>query len=256
MVVAALAHRAGSLSRSGLVAAVAVGGTAIAAGWDWGTLLVAWFAASTALTRLGAARKAARTSATLAPSHARNATQVLANGALFAAAALLHTLTGDARAALAALGALAAAAADTWATEIGLLWGGTPRSLISLERVEPGMSGGVTAIGLLGSLAGAFAVGVGAALLEAPDRAGARELLLLVTTAGVIGGLADSLLGATVQSKRWCAACARWTERHTHDCGAATTSTRGLSWMSNDVVNLLSTAVGAAAAVALLVAGR
>lgn len=252
--VAALAYRAGALSRSGLVAATAVGGASVAAGWNWGALLVGWFVASSALTRVGAHAKADRTRATLAPGHARTATQVIANGALFAAAALLHTLTGDARAALAALGALAAAAADTWATEIGLLWGGAPRSLVTMARVESGMSGGVTGVGLLASVAGAFAVALGAVLLEAPDRGGAGELLLLVTTAGVLGGLADSLLGATLQATRWCASCARWTERATHDCGTRTSRTRGLHWMTNDAVNVFCTMIGAAAAVALLAA--
>jgi uncharacterized membrane protein len=72
----------------------------------------------------------------------------------------------------------------------------------------------------------------------------------LTRTAGVLGGLADSALGATVQARRWCATCARETERDMHDCGTRTTHARGLRWITNDTVNLLATLVGALAALA------
>ena len=245
------------------MAATLVGGIAVAAGWAWAALLVLWFAASSALTRLGHRQKSARTAGALAPSSARTATQVLANGAVFALCALAATISGDARYAAAALGALAAAAADTWATEIGLLWGGVPRRIIDGERIEPGMSGGVTVAGLLASVAGALAVAGAATLLFGIIRTvagtpieGLRVALTLVTitTAGVLGGLADSILGALVQARRWCASCERWTERAVHDCGAPTAHRRGWRWMTNDSVNLLTTLVGAGAAVALLAA--
>ena len=60
---------------------------------------------------------------------------------------------------------------------------------------------------------------------------------------------ADSLLGATLQSKRWCEQCKRWTERRVHTCQYRTRHARGVRWMTNDTVNLLATACGALAAV-------
>jgi uncharacterized protein (TIGR00297 family) len=261
--VALLAARAGSLSRSGIAGATVVGGIAAAAGWEWAALLVLWFTASSGLTRLGHRTKSARTASALAPSSARSATQVFANGAVFAVCAFSATLTGSALSAVAALGSLAAAAADTWATEIGLLWGGAPRRIIGGERIEPGMSGGVTVAGLLGSVAGALAVATAATLLIASARSafgtsfdGLRvsPFLLIITTAGVLGGLADSMLGALVQARHWCASCERWTERTVHDCGAPTEHRRGWRWMTNDSVNFITTLVGAGAAVALLAA--
>ena len=57
------------------------------------------------------------------------------------------------------LGAFAAAAADTWATEIGTRFGGTPRLVTTGRKVPRGTSGGVSGAGLLGALAGALAVG-------------------------------------------------------------------------------------------------
>lgn len=244
-----VAQRRGNLAPSGAWAALLVGAMASAAGWGWAVLLIAWFVASSALTRLGAAVKEARSRSTLAPSSARTARQVLANGGLYATCALVGTVSGDLRWQLAALGALAAASADTWATEIGLRWGGTPRALFGGHPLPPGMSGGVTAAGLLGSVAGAGAVALGGALVC--DAAGAGPLVG-VATAGVLGALSDSALGAAWQTRRWCADCACFTERSVHDCGRATTHARGLPWMTNDTVNLLATGVGAVAALAFV----
>lgn len=238
-----VAGRAGSLAPSGRWAAVIAGAAATMAGWWWAALLVGWFVASSALTRFGHARKAARTAGAIAPSSARTAIQVGANGSLFAILAVLGTVTGDARASVMALGALAAAAADTWATELGVLFGGPPRSLFGGRTLAPGMSGGVTVVGLLASVAGAAAVGMAGALLVPTLVWG--SLAIAVATAGVLGGLADSALGATVQVRRVCATCAKETEREVHDCGTRTTPARGLRWMTNDTVNLLATLVGA-----------
>lgn len=254
------ARRAGSLSTSGAWAATLIGGLSVAAGWAWGALLIGWFVASSALTRFGAAKKAARTGRTLSESSARTAAQVFANGGLFAVAALASTLAAmqgeslgttatlpeETRWAIAALGALAAAAADTWSTELGLLFGGVPRSVLNGRVVEAGLSGGVTLAGSLGGALGALAVGAAASLLF-------RDVPWLgVAAAGVAGGLADSLLGASVQTQRHCPRCDAATERLVHDCGSQTEHARGWTWMSNDVVNFAATAVGAAAALALV----
>src|SRR5918997_262513 len=82
--------------------------------------------ASRDATRLRGAEKAQRTGDVVAKGGARDAFQVVANGGLFAvmalAAAALAPGSPLARTfAAAALGALAASAADTWATEIGSL---------------------------------------------------------------------------------------------------------------------------------------
>lgn len=241
---AALALRGGSLSRSGALAAIVIGGMATAAGYGWALLLVAWFVASSLLTRMGREAKQGRSRGVLAASEARRAVQVWANGAVFAGAALSGTLLADARGAWLAAGALAAAAADTWATEIGLLWGGTPRLLLGGGAVEPGRSGGVTAAGFAGSLAGAFAVAGLAGALRILPEAGLAGVLV-VAAAGFSGGLLDSALGQVLQASRRCVACGRMTERQVHDCGAATEHHRGLTWMTNDTVNLLATAAGA-----------
>lgn len=242
-----LAWRAASLSRGGALAAWGVGTLAVAAGWGWGALLIAWFVASSGLTRWGAAAKQRRSASALPGASARNARQVLANGAVYALGAAAYSVTGDPLWGLAALGALAAAAADTWATELGLLWGGTPRAILSGRPLDAGLSGGVTLVGFAGSAAGGLAVGLAGARLVGADLSVAPWLAL----AGFAGALGDSLLGATLQVRRWCAGCARLTEREVHSCGAPTALRSGVPWVTNDTVNLLCTLLGASAAVAL-----
>ena len=240
--IALVARRAGSLSISGAIAATAVGTAAVAAGWHWGALLVLYFVCSTLLTRAGAARKAARTASVVAKGGARDAVQVLANGGLFAGAALLSTFLPAAMGtplALAALGALAAATADTWATEIGVAADGAPRSLLTLRRVPPGTSGGV-------SIAGSLAMIVGALFIAAvAHQLGLGSEILAVAAGGTAGAIADTLLGGTLQARRWCANCKRSTERMIHDCGAPTVHAGGLPWLDNDAVNFAATLVGA-----------
>jgi uncharacterized protein (TIGR00297 family) len=246
--IALVARRAGSLSTAGAVAATAVGTAAVAAGWRWGALLVVYFVTSSLLSRAGAAEKARRTGGVVEKSGARDAVQVLANGGVFALCAVLAALVGapaDARLAVAALGALAAATADTWATEVGTLLGGTPCSLVTLRRVPPGTSGAVTVVGTLAMIAGALFIALLARGLSLTSAVG------LVAIGGIAGAVADSLLGATIQERRWCDACALATERQVHDCGTATRLVGGLPWMDNDAVNLLATLVGALVAAAL-----
>lgn len=247
--VVAVSRRLGALSTSGQWAAFGVGVVATTGGWAWAAMLMAYFVAATALTHMGAATKAARTRGTLPQPSARTAAQVLANGAPFA---LLALAAGDriwTPWSMAASGALAAASADTWATELGIQLGGTPRSILTGARMAPGMSGGVTLIGMLAAMAGAALIaGVAAAIGGAPH---AGRMLVVVGGAGVVGAVADSAVGAAVQVRRWCDPCRAWTERAVHVCGHPTIHAAGQRWCTNDVVNLLASCVGAAAAVGL-----
>jgi len=156
----------------------------------------------------------------------------------------LLALFVDHRYAFAFAGAFAAATADTWGTEIGTLVRGAPRSILTMRPVAPGLSGGITLAGTLAELAGALALGA-TALLVRPDA------FVPVACAGIVGALADSLLGASLQSLRWCPNCKRSTEREPHACGANTRPIRGLAWFGNDAVNFSATLVGAATAFAL-----
>lgn len=244
--IALLARRAGSLSAGGAAAAVVAGTVAVAAGWDWGALLILFFVAGSAASRVGGPAKAARLGDVVVKQGARDAGQVLANGGAFVAAALLFLLRPSPLAMALGAGALAAAAADTFSTELGALSRTPPRSILTGRPVLPGMSGGVTLLGTAASVLGAALLAAGALLLGWPVR-----VALAALAGGVAGALLDSLLGAAVQQRRHCPACGRATERAVHGCGTATLPAGGVAWIDNDAVNLLATIGGALVAVLL-----
>ncbi|MGI8496594.1 MAG: DUF92 domain-containing protein [Gemmatimonadaceae bacterium] len=244
--IAVLAVRLRLLTRSGAVAAVAVGALCTAAGWSWGTMLIAFFALTNALALLGGADKRRRTEGMVAKRGARDAMQVLANGGPFAAAAtlwLLHPYMGW-RAAGA--GALAAAMADSWGTELGTLERGSPRLITTGERVLPGTSGGVTAAGFAGT-----ALGAGATALLSIACGWGNRVAVAAAIGGVTGALADSLVGALWQERRRCESCDSPTEQRVHFCGVASVRAGGIGWLDNDAVNLGCGLVGAMAALLL-----
>jgi uncharacterized protein (TIGR00297 family) len=229
-VVAIAAYRLRRLTMDGAFAALLVG-TAVfgALGWRGAAVLFAFFIPSALLSRGAQAR--------------RNAWQVLANGGVAAICAYLSA-RGLPPLAAAFAGAFAAASADTWGTEIGTRWGGTPVSILTFRRVALGRSGGITPIGTLATISGAACVAIVAAVVG-------LAWFESVALGGIAGALADSLLGASFQALRWCANCTCECETRYHLCGTATTLQRGLEWMGNDAVNLAATLVGAVVALLL-----
>jgi uncharacterized protein (TIGR00297 family) len=216
------------LTAGGLVAACAVGvAVTWGLGWPGLALLAVLFVSGSLLTQMnerGGPRRTAR--------------QVVANGGVAAVAALLGSWA-------AAAGAIAAAAADTWATEVGALSPLPPRLITSGRRVTRGASGGITALGTLGGVAGAATI----ALLAAVLRPGGAPPIspALIASAGIAGMLVDSVLGATLQGKYECPACDARFERGDTVCHEPVRLARGWRWLDNDAVNLAATLLGAVA---------
>lgn len=238
--IALAAWRAGSLSRSGALAAFVIGTLAIAAGWSWGGLLILYFVSTSLLTRLGAAQKERRSGGIVEKGGARDATQVLANGAVFSIAALLQLVHASPFWLAAGAGALAASAADSWGTELGMLSSAPPRMITTWRVVPAGTSGGVSTAGLAATVAGALGVGVAAMLLHWGMRVSAAAIV-----GGTVGALLDSFGGALAQERRRCPSCGVATERAVHDCGSRTERVGGLGWLDNDGINALCTLTGA-----------
>lgn len=247
--IAVAARRAGALTHRGAAAAIVTGTLCTAAGLGWGAMLIGFFLTSTALGRIKADLRARRIGGIVAKGGARDARQVLANGGLFAGTALGYLAHPSPLWMAMGGGALAAAAADTWATEIGTLARQAPRHVLAWHTVPPGTSGGVTVVGLLASVAGAALIGGLGLLAGWPGAAVVATVL-----GGVAGGFADSLLGAAVQARRWCDRCTGATEQPVHVCGSTTRFSGGVPWIDNDAVNLLSVALGGAAALILFAA--
>ncbi len=202
------------LTPGGWAAAAAVGALILGfGGWRHAALLVTFFGTSTLLTLWHIERKSH-------PEHTRgrSASQVLANGLVAAILTIWWGVAPSPSLATAFAAVIAASTADTWATEVGMLSARPPRLITTWRAIPRGASGGVTLLGTTAGLVGAGLIAVcGGVLLHATLRA--------VWVAGVTAMLMDSVLGATVENR--------------------------MRWMTNDVVNVLMTAAGAAVGVVL-----
>jgi uncharacterized protein (TIGR00297 family) len=251
-----LAWRVRALDLSGALAAgLLAWGVLALGGAAWAVPGLTFFVLSSLLSMAGRRRKRAAARLAEKDGH-RDAAQVVANGGVAAALLAAHALLpAGADPGLGAalywgfVGAFAAAAADTWGTEVGTLVGGPTWDVLRRRRVEPGASGGVSAAGTAAALAGAAAVFVaawpfaGAVAGAGPDVGTAA---LLVVGGGFAAALLDSVLGATAQA-RYRAPDGALTERRTADgtpSGAPLPLVRGWGWVDNDRVNLLCTLAG------------
>lgn len=236
------------LAPSGAVAGGLLAASVVAlGGWAWAMPGFTFFLLSSLLSRLGRRRKAP-VEARNEKGSVRDAGQVYANGGVAWAFLLLDVFFPKPLWYAAYLGAFAAAAADTWATELGTLWKGQPRLLTTGQVVPCGTSGAVSLPGTAGALLGA----AGVCLAAGPWWPDGQALYTLVLIAG--GGFAasfvDSLLGATVQAQYQDARSGEPTERP----AAGDTSNRlvrGWRWLTNDRVNLACTLCGALLAMLL-----
>lgn len=243
--IAFAAWRARSLTMSGALAATVVGaGIMISGGWRWGLLLIAFFLSSSLLSRV-VARVRPSQGLNVKRGATRDAVQVVANGGIAFVIALVWLITERDWLAVAFAASVAAAAADTWATEIGAFSKRRPRLITTGKPVERGVSGGVSMLGTIASIAGAvFIAGIAALVLDLVSVSPA-SLLVCATIAGVAGSLTDSLLGATLQIHYRCPQCNELTERPVHRCGTTSIPARGHQLFTNDTVNTLAIAVGA-----------
>ncbi|MEZ4703120.1 MAG: DUF92 domain-containing protein [Rhodothermales bacterium] len=232
-----LAYRLHLLTRSGALTATAFGLCLLAFGgaaWFW--LAMAFFIPTSLLSRVGRARKA-DAEARVEKGSRRDAGQVLANGGVAWLMLGLYAVSPETAFLWGFVGAFSAAAADTWATELGGLARAEPRLITTGRRVPAGTSGGVTWGGSLGACAGAIWMGAAGGMLGLLPVLGVAA----VGMGGVAGAFADSLLGATAQAL-YRDQRGNTTERP----AAASERVRGWDWVTNDVVNVAATAVGAA----------
>jgi len=223
------------LTRGGAAGALAVGAAVTwGLGWRGLILLLAFFVSGSVLTQVAGGEGGQRT-----------LRQVVANGGVAAAAALWGRWT-------VAAAAVAAATADTWATEIGAFSPTAPRLLTTGRAVPKGTSGAVSVLGTVGGVVGAMFIAGLARLLEprgplaALGAGSAPGSAVVVASAGVVGMLVDSLLGATVQGVYECPQCAARSERRDTVCHEPVRLIRGWRWLDNDAVNFAATLAGAA----------
>ncbi len=253
-----IAYIHGSVDFGGAAAGTAVGAGIMAGGgfWFW-MILLFFFSTSTVFSSMGSELKESL-DAVHEKSHIRDAWQVLANGSAGFAAAVLYGITGHEVFALVFGASFCAAAADTWAGEVGVSSRRPPVSIITFKPVERGLSGGISAKGTLFAFLGSMGVGVLFFFQRLVSRGGdIRHILILsaaAVAAGFLSSLVDSILGATVQVHYIDDETGLISERK-YLKGRTLRRLRGFRWINNDMVNFLSilfAAVSVAAGYVLL----
>lgn len=255
-VIAILAFRFKLLSISGALAAFLLGSVVFGlGGLTWSIVLMVFFLTSSGLSYLFKSRKA-KAEEKYAKGSVRDYRQVLANGGLAGLFVILSLFIPHSSIPwLGFCASLAAANADTWATELGSLSKKNPVLISTLKPVESGTSGAVSLFGLAASLLGSCVIAAAGILFAPAGPTIAPWLFLIaVTLGGFTGSLEDSWIDATLQAIYYCPQCSRETEKHPrHGCDTETRLLRGRQWMTNDMVNLLCTLKGAGAAIVFTV---
>ncbi|MFP4362364.1 MAG: DUF92 domain-containing protein [Spirochaetia bacterium] len=208
-------------------------------GWS---LLMVFFLTSTLLGKYKKAKKAEH-QRKHEKGATRDAEQVLANCGAAVIAAAVYYFTGSHAALGAYIAGFAAANADTWASELGILSRKPPVSIKSFAILEPGRSGGVSLPGFVASLAGAAVVSTvgflwmyfsGLVSVQA-----AIKILLISTAAGFTGSVIDSMLGAFLQVQYKDRTTGQFTEVPFGDHGS-NHQVQGIPWINNDAVNFIA----------------
>lgn len=203
--------------------------------------LIVFFATSNLLSKIGPTKNEKKFLVSN-QSGQRNARQVLANGLIPVILLIFWTFETNPIFAILYLCVVAAATSDTWATEIGMRFSDSPRSIVSARRLEVGESGGVSIAGFIGASAGALLI----ALIGVPFFASARILsfdagvIVLIALSGILAQTLDSLMGATIQRKFRCDTCGIERETAVVCCENRTLRGSGWRWVDNDAVNLMS----------------
>ena len=188
------AYRAKSADLSGLFSGALMGILLIVfADVRWFLIMLAFFIIGSGLTRYKFSRK---TDLGVAESHGgvRGYMNVFANGLVSVAAAILFGITGNPVFIAMYLGSVAAAAADTTASEVGVV-GKQPYLITTFKPVPRGTDGGITAFGTFAAILSALAISIVALLLNVADPA----MVIIGTLAGLAGTTVDSLVGATLE---------------------------------------------------------
>ncbi|KKI88614.1 hypothetical protein WQ54_30950 [Bacillus sp. SA1-12] len=227
-----------SLTISGAIGAFIVG-FLVYLGFSFQGLLLlgSFFASSSLLSKFQRSKKLSLEDM-LVKGDRRDIIQVLANGGVPALLGLLQytdKIFSEQTLLLGFCISIAAANADTWASEIGTLSKQKPRLLLTLKKVERGTSGAVSILGTCAAIAGASFISIFAWFMFSLS----LHLTVLIIAFGFLGNLIDTLLGQTFQLKYKCKVCGKITEKQYH-CETSGIKQTKFSFLNNDAVNFLS----------------
>lgn len=243
--IAFLAYKKKSLSFSGLIAATIYGaGLYSFGGLFFFVVMISFFLSSSLLSKYKDREKEVLDEI-YEKGGKRDYTQVIANGLPSFLLAYLFYLTQNLAFVLGFGTSLAAANADTWASELGVLSKKEPVSIVTGKPLTKGMSGGVTAFGTLASFLGGLFISIVFTLGYNLSGLPTTHLFIpfiLCLIGGFLGSLIDSILGATVQGIFYDECRGLLTERSVSK-QIENRLVKGFKYINNNMVNFLSVSI-------------
>jgi len=242
--IAYLAYYKKSLTSSGAIGAIVLGTGIFATGGIFSaSLMVLFFISSSALSHYKKGKKE-EVSQQFDKTGNRDITQVFANGGVGLIYSIIYYLTKDPLFLILIGISFAASNGDTWSTELGVLNNKEPISLRTFKRVVKGTSGAISGMGTFSGLLGALFIAFPATFIIefygiSIDRYNFLEIFIIITLGGFLGGMIDSVLGATVQGIYYSDEVKKETERSSYN-GKPNRLIKGFRFFNNDLVNFLS----------------
>ena len=232
------------LTAAGGIGALAVGTLAFSiGGWPLWLLLMWFFGSSNIASKI----MAKRMGTVAKKSHeTRSLKQVLANSVPFLVCAVASVVANDSRFLIVSAAALAASTADTWASEIGVFSTRPPIDILTGKRMQRGLSGGVSPLGLVATAVGSATSAFLAMFLfhafgySVPTGPAA---FFFIIACGILGSLVDSVLGSLLQAKYRADGEPALVESVPRGEGRSYALVSGYAWVTNDAVNFLSGAI-------------
>ena len=171
-------------------------------------------------------------------SEKRKLIQIISNVGIGTLSLIIFKITRDNLYLLIYASVMAESLADTLASDIGTLSKKEPINILTLKKGEKGLSGNISMLGLTASLIGSILI----ALIYYIGIERNITSLIIITLSGFLGSIIDSILGSAIQVKYKCEKCNKITEKKEH-CGKKTNYYRGIKWIDNNLVNLLSNGI-------------
>jgi len=207
--------------------------------WKWTIPIVTFFLLSSLLS-IYRKRKNESVETYFEKSGERDHFQVLANGGLGCVLVVINYFYPEKLFYIVYVSSIASMCADTWATEIGTLIKTKTVDIISFKKVEQGVSGGISLVGTLGSIAGALVIAATSLLWMESNY---LLNMIIIVVCGFWGSVSDSILGSKIQAHYKCIVCNSITERRSH-CNNETVLFKGIRWMNNDAINFSASLSG------------
>lgn len=240
-VIALIAYQRRSLTISGVIAAVLFATMiyVFAGAFMW-VLLMLFFISSSVLTNINK-RILKKTIDT--EKKGRNYVQVIANAFVATLFSFLFYLLKENIYFVAAAASIAASNADTWASEIGTLSKGDNYNILTWKKMDKGLSGAVTFLGLLASIAGALLIGIFFVVID-NFQSGFNFVNTLtngfiISFGGFLGAIIDSVFGALIQAKYKDTKTGKVFE-HKRLATGSVVLVSGFAIITNDAVNFIS----------------